>query len=197
MRSGSERSPLACLMHLWNSYLCFSVSSVQSSRQRRGHFVNTTYAHTSVGFFWDRLFSRSLSPAPFLNTWYFGNLGCSQREKGAEPEKDQYIIFYLKEQEKKPPAKECHFCARLSGMLVALLSVLFYFVLATTLWSRFYDSLSLKRRLKLQGKLTNQRRFTELVSEAHRFDSHTNLFHDSNWFCCSVTFIILVKIVKI
>jgi len=94
-----------------------------------------------------------------------------------DPEKDRLIAFWLREQGKgKPPVNEGHFGAQLGGVLMGPLLLLPYSVLATTLWSRIYHSLFTDE--EAWRKLTNQPRFTELVTEADRFDSNTYLFHN-------------------
>lgn len=128
------------LIHLWNSYLSLSVNSVQSSHQKLCKYHLSWYK--LLYFEIMSLFSRPLSTSHLFNTWYFRNLGCSQREKDTDAEKDRLIAFWLREQGKgKPPVNEGHFGAQLGGMLMGPLLLLSYSVLATTLRSRIYHSL--------------------------------------------------------
>lgn len=131
------------LIHLWNSYLSLSVNSVQSSQQKRDHCVNTIYTDTSYCILRSCLSSHiHCLLLIFSKTWYCTNLGCSQREKSVDPEKDRLIAFWLRDQGKgKPPVNDGPFGARLGGMPLGPLLLLSYSVLATTLWSRIYHSL--------------------------------------------------------
>ena len=165
------------LIHLWNSYLSCSVNSVLSSQQKRAPCVNTIYTDKLLYFEIVSLFSCSVSPSHFFKTWYFRSLGYSQKERGVDSEEDRLIVFWLREQEKgKPPVKWGSLLCEVSSMLMNPLVLLFYSILATTLWSRIYHSFLTDE--EAWKKLTKQPRFTELVSETDRFDSHTYLFHN-------------------